>query len=221
MINSIEKDNIKILTAILNHNSKLKELSIINNRLFYKLNSVDINKLNLNIIFNNKYSKLSLDVKTDNIYPENFFEIMKINSYTIEKNYNNYDIINFNHFKKIASNYYILTEKDFYDYNNFQKYIKLLLLQTTSDDTYLNDEQKELLDNYLVLMQEMLQNNNHNSATNNYLKIIEDVNNEKQRRLKKALSLEQKDGFTNALFIILIMLITGFVIGCCGMYLLY
>lgn len=221
MINSVLMDNIKILNTILKNNSKLKDISIKNDQLIYKNYSVDINKLNLNILFSNPYSKLILDIKTNNIYPENFFEIMKINSYKIEddNNINNYDIINFEHFKKITSDYYVLSEKDFFDYNNFQKYIKLLLLQTTSDDTYLNKEQKKLLDSYLRLMQQMLQNNNRNSASNNYIKMIEDVNNEKAKRLKRSVSLEQKDGFANALLIILTMLITGIVIGFCGVFL--
>ena len=98
--------------------------------------------------------------------------------------------------------------------------MKLLMLQTTSDDTYLNEEQKNLLDNYLNLMQEMLQNNNHNKASDNYLKIVEDVNYEKTKRLKRYIALEQKDGFVNAIFMIVIFIITGLIIGWCGIFLI-
>ena len=229
MINSIHIDNINIINYILNNNTKLKDIKLVDNNLIYNKYSINIDKLNLNILFVDKYSKLVVDIKNDNIYPEDFMEIMIINSYEIEDDYksitdyalseltdDNNTIISFNHFEKLL-NSNVLSEIDFKKISRFQKYIKLLLLQTNNDDTYLNDKQKQLLDNYLDLMQNMLQNNNHNNASDNYIKIIEDVNQEKNKRLKKYLSLEKKDGYINALFIIFVMTITGIIIGLCGM----
>ena len=228
-MNSVLLDNKIKLESIINNNDKLKDIIIKDDKLEYKNDSVDLNKLNLNTLLSDNYSKLVHDIRYHAIYPENFFEILKINTYIIEEdtlsltNYalsildSSYDIISFNHFKRLL-NSNILEEKDYNDITNFYKYMRLLLLQTSSDDTYLNDKQKNLLDNYIDLMQEMLQNNQHNNASDNYLKMIDDVNQEKTKRLNKKLSLEKKDGFVNALLIIFVMVVTGFVIGCCTFF---
>ena len=220
-MNSVLIDNQIRLKNILSSNTKLKDIKLIDEKLVYKGSSIDLNTINLNILFSNNYSKLVLDIKADNIYPENFFEIMQINSYKLEdEDKNNYDIINIEHFKKMLNNYSLLDEKEFKLFNNFQRYIRLLMLQTTSDDTYLNQIQKELLDHYIELMQNMLQNNNQNKASDNYLKIVENVNQEKTNRLKRSISLEKKDGFVNALFIIIMFVVTGIIVGCCGLFLI-
>ena len=228
-MNSVLLDNKLKLESIIENNDKLKDIIIKDNIIEYKNDSIDINKLNLNMLLSDNYSKLVHDIRYNAIYPENFFEILKINTYIIEEdtqsltNYalsvldNSYDIISFSHFKRLLQSN-VLEENDYNNISNFYKYIRLLLLQTSSDDTYLNDKQKNLLDSYIDLMQSMLQNNEHNNASDNYLKMIDDVNQEKTKRLNKKLSLEKKDGFVSALLIIFIMIITGIVMGCCGFF---
>ena len=222
MIDSVINENIKILNIILKRNSKLKDIELKDNKLVYKNNSVDIDKVNLHLLLSDTYSRLTIDIKNDNIYPENFIETIKINSYDIEDN-NNYlsnkkEIINIDHFKRLLNNIYVLNEEEYNKVKEFQNYMKLLLLQTNSDDTYLNDKQKELLDNYIELMQEMLKNNDHNKVSDNYIKMVEDVNKEKSNRLKRSLSLEKKDGFINGIFIVFMMVITGIIIGICAYF---
>lgn len=225
MINSVIDNNIKILNIIIKRNNKLKDIKIDNNKLVYKNSITDINKIDLRLLLSNNYNKFVIDIKNDNIYPENFIELIKINSYDIEDD-NNYnilnkkEIININHFKELLDNIYILSEEDYNKVKDFQNYMKLLLLQTNSDDTYLNVKQKELLDQYLELMQDMLKNNNHNKASDFYSKMIEEVNKEKISRLKRSLSLEKKDGFVNGLLIVLIMAITGIAIGICTLFMI-
>ena len=74
-------NNDQIMNTLLTYDN-LKGLRYENNILYYNNESINLNNINLMDFFNNQYSQLYVDQKT--ISAQDFFNIMKLHSITIE-----------------------------------------------------------------------------------------------------------------------------------------
>src|SRR5574344_755273 len=172
-MDKIINENKKILKYLINNNDKLMNLTYGDSYLYYKDKSVDLSKVNLKLILmSNQYSKFFIDFKETKIDAQTLFDIIKINSVTIEEyndnkkenltNYaleflnsdikneeNNYDIINSEHYFRIAGNPNSLNNKDLAMLNNYEEYVYLLMGYVNNsgmdNEDYLNNEQRRLV----------------------------------------------------------------------------
>lgn len=247
-MDKIINENKKILEYLINNNDKLMDLTYGDSYLYYKDKSVDLSKVNLKLILmSNQYSKFFIDLKENKIDAQTLFDIIKINSVTIEDyndnkkenltNYaleflnsdikneeNNYDIINSEHYFRIVGNPNSLNNKDLAMLNNYEEYVYLLMGYVNNsgmdNEDYLNNEQRRLVLEYLKKCYAMQNENNKSDVVVKFSDMLAKVNAETSMQKKLELNKEKKAGYINSFLVIGLVIIAGVLIGFCAYYFL-
>ena len=242
-MNSVIEENQKTMNYLLENNIQLRSLSISNNILSYKDESINLNDLNIKLIFmQNPYDRLAIDLKEDKVDAKTFFDVIKINTQVIEEeeptknklmNYalellnsdlkehtNDYDIISTTHYFRIADKKNSLSNSDLAKIDKFEKYVELLMQYVCPNDVddYLLFEQRNLVIPYMSKCDELIEKDIVNDITTKYQDIESRVKSEKIELIKAKNRLERKAGFAYASIVIFLIVITGILIGFCGYF---
>lgn len=242
-MNSVAEDNQKTIEYLLNKNKRLKGLNFKNNTLSYKDQSVVLNELNIKtLIMQNKYDRLAIDLNEDKIDAQDLFNIIKINTFKIQEEDNNqnnllnyaleflnkdlkednieYDIISTSHYFNLAKKKNALKNIDLARVNKYEIFIGELMqyIYPNDNDDYLIPTQRTLLINYLTKCKELIKNNTENDITIKYQDLLKQADNNKLKAIKKQDAIQNKAGFTSAIIVIVIIIITGIIVSLCGYY---
>ena len=242
-MNSVIEENQKTMSYLLENNIQLRSLSINNNILTYKDESINLKDLNIKLIFmQNPYDRLAIDLKEDKVDAKTFFDVIKINTQVIEEeeptknklmNYalellnsdlkehtSDYDIISTTHYFRIADKKNSLNNSDLAKIDKYEKYVELLMQYVCPNDVddYLLFEQRNLVIPYMSKCDELIEKSIVNDITTKYQDIESRVKSEKTELIKAKNRLERKAGFAYASIVIFLIVITGILMGFCGYF---
>ena len=242
-MNSVFEENQKTMEYLLTKNSNLYGLNFKDNILYYKDRTIDLKDLNVKlIIMHNPYDRLATDLKEDKVDARTFFDIIKINTFKIEEeepksnklinyalellnselkeNSNNYDIISTNHYFRLVNKKNSISNSELAKIDKYEKYVEELMQYVSPEDAddYLLFEQRNLVIPYMSKCDELIEKGIENDVTTKYQEIEANVKNEKINLIKEKNRLERKAGFANATLVIILILITGILMGFCGYF---